>query len=95
MGETIAEAGWRGQDECYRVLRAGWGCPGAPAGHGSMATRHARRADHCCRTGSAVRVVAHRLGVIVGEWVIQPGLDDLIANFRRCPGRPDAHALLP
>ncbi len=37
MGETVAEAGWRRQDERCRALRAGRGRPDPPGGHGNRA----------------------------------------------------------
>ena len=57
--------------------------------------RHRRRTNLPRHKRSGVRVGHDRFGVVVGEWVIQPGLDDPFGNFRRCPCRRHAHALLP
>ena len=37
MGETVAEAGWMGQDERRGALRTGRGGPDPPGGHGDTA----------------------------------------------------------
>jgi len=54
-----------------------------------------RKTDLTRRERSAVRVGHHRFGVVVGEWVIQPGLDDPRGNLRWRPRRRDTDALLP
>ena len=48
-----------------------------------------------CRVRSGVRVGHDRLGVVVGEAVIEAGLDDPVDNLRRGPCRSDPHALFP
>jgi hypothetical protein len=47
------------------------------------------------RKGLAVRVHHHRLGVIVGGWVIEIGFDDPVGNLRRVSRWRGAHILLP
>jgi len=87
MGKTIGEAWWRQHRGC-RVLWAGCGCPSAPGGHGSLATRHGRKADHSSRRHSAVRVVPDGRGVVAGEQAIEAAHDDPFGKLkrRRCGG---------
>ncbi len=52
-----------------------------------------RKTDLPRRERSAVRVHHHGFGVVVGEGLIQPGLDDRLP--RRAGGGRDAHTLFP
>ena len=94
MGQRMAESGWR--VKIAAKARSPSRRYGAGAGSGPVLLPGCRSRTHrFCREGSAVRVRHDRLGVVIGEGVIEAGLDDPLGKFRRCSCRQDAHTLFP
>jgi hypothetical protein len=94
--------GWIKHSEKASSGRAG----ADPARPEEAATGSETPAKNRPRQSRALSRSRHGFGVVVGEWVIQPGpslpaaadrrrRDDPIGNLRRCPCRRHTDALLP
>ena len=81
----MRESGWAvkiGQNHAFHGAARGMGAGAAV----SLPLRARIEADRSRREGSAVRVHHDRLGVVIGQGVIEARLDDPVNNLRRILG---------